>query len=196
MGRRIITLVLTIRPSVPRMTRARDAGTGPLGYPGSAEVVKHAPAGLTDRSGCAGATLPGRRPAVRHFRLPLHPECITGSGCRRRLGLAPNRRSDPRRFARRHGECAALGRRIGPATAGHWKRREATNFRLARLPGRSCSGKTCRSCRQAPCSNRRSNIRDWPRAPAYPGIAIDSMDDGGVRRADKSTGRLGHSHRR
>ena len=62
-------------------------GTGPLGYPGAAEVVNmRAPS--SSSSGAYTHCRASATGASRHLRLALDPQCLTGSGSRRRLGIA------------------------------------------------------------------------------------------------------------
>ena len=59
-------------------------GTGPLGYPGAAEVVNmRAPSQLIEERRALIA-VHRRRPPVGNFRLALDPQCLAGSGSRRR----------------------------------------------------------------------------------------------------------------
>ncbi len=47
---------------------------GPVGYPGSAEVVNMQPPGRAAEAGRRSAADDGRRPAIRHLRQPVDPE--------------------------------------------------------------------------------------------------------------------------
>ncbi len=54
-------------------------GTGPIGYPGGAEVVNMQPAGGLDQTRHPVPALHRRRPPVRHFGLTFDPQCHAGS---------------------------------------------------------------------------------------------------------------------
>ena len=63
-------------------------GTGPIGYPGGAEVVNMQPPGGAHQEGHPLAALHRRRPPVRHLGLALDPQRLAGSGGGRRPGAA------------------------------------------------------------------------------------------------------------
>ena len=64
---------------------------GPVGYPGAAEVVKHAAAGGADGAGIRFAADARRRPPERHVGQPLDPQRVSRGGGRRRNRAAPSR---------------------------------------------------------------------------------------------------------
>ena len=61
---------------------------GPVGYPGSAEVVNMQPPASLLLKGHQCAADDGRRAAVRHVGLAVDPERLAGGGRRRRAGAA------------------------------------------------------------------------------------------------------------
>ena len=61
-------------------------GTGPIGYPGSAEVVNMQPPAALIKKGVTCAGLHRRRPPVRHLGLAVDPQRVAGGRRRRRAG--------------------------------------------------------------------------------------------------------------
>ncbi len=51
-------------------------GVGPIGYPGSAEVVNMQPPAALIKKGVTALPCIGGRPPVRHVRLALDPQCL------------------------------------------------------------------------------------------------------------------------
>ncbi|WP_443613594.1 hypothetical protein [Actinomadura madurae] len=75
--------------------------TGPIGYPGSAEVVNmELPTGLAQRGVIALPTL-GDGPAERHLGRPIHPQRQPRGRGGRQPRRPAHRRPDPRRPGRR-----------------------------------------------------------------------------------------------
>ena len=79
-------------------------GTGPVGYPGAAEVVNMQPPAKTDQAGRHRIAVHRRRPAVGHVGLAVDPERVTRSGDRRRPRAAQNRRPRAHRPEQAHGQ--------------------------------------------------------------------------------------------
>ena len=67
---------------------------------------EHAAAGGADRKGVTGAALHRRRPAVRHIGVALDPQCLAGSGGRRRA----------RASSRPATACASISARAPPTS--------------------------------------------------------------------------------
>jgi hypothetical protein len=65
---------------------------GPVGYPGSAEVVNMQPPAALLKRGHQCAADDGRRAPVRHLRLAVDPQRLARSRRRRRAGAAEDRR--------------------------------------------------------------------------------------------------------
>jgi hypothetical protein len=76
-------------------------GAGPVGWPGSAEVVNMQPPDALIKRGINCAADAGRRPPVRHLGQPVDPERLAGKRGWRRPGLYAHRRHHPRRPERR-----------------------------------------------------------------------------------------------
>ena len=76
-------------------------GTGPIGYPGGAEVVNMQPPAALIKRGILVAALHRRRPAVRHLGLALDPQCLAGSRRRRRPRDPQDRRQGAHRSQQR-----------------------------------------------------------------------------------------------
>ena len=83
-------------------------GAGPVGYPGSAEVVNMTPPAALVEDGVAHAALHGRWPAERHIRQPVDPERVARIGRRRQSGDPPDRRSGEGGSAQPPRGCAAV----------------------------------------------------------------------------------------
>ena len=66
-------------------------GAGPIGYPGSAEVVNMQATDGADKERHNLPALHRRWTAVRHIRLAIDSQCISGSGGKRRPRTAQNR---------------------------------------------------------------------------------------------------------
>ena len=79
-------------------------GAGPIGYPGSAEVVNMQPPAALIKKGITVAALHRRRPAVRHVGLAVDPQCLAGSRGGRRARAA----------ARPATACASISTRAPP----------------------------------------------------------------------------------
>ena len=77
-------------------------GTGPIGYPGGAEVVNMQPPAYLIKQGVPRAAVHRRRPAVRHLGLAVDPQRLAGSGGGRRPGAAQDRRPGPHRSEQAH----------------------------------------------------------------------------------------------
>ena len=77
-------------------------GAGPIGYPGSAEVVNMQPPRGADQTGHHLPALHRRRPAIGHVGLTLDSQCHAGGGGRRRPRPAADRRPRAHRPQRRH----------------------------------------------------------------------------------------------
>ena len=96
---------------------------GPVGYPGSAEVVNMQPPAALLKRGID--TLPtmgdGRQSGTSGS--PVDPERVAGGGGRRRAGAAEDRRPHPHRPQHAQGRRAAAGRRTGGAPRGLDSRR-------------------------------------------------------------------------
>ena len=114
-------------------------GTGPIGYPGAAEVVNMQPPAALIKKGITVAALHRRRPAVRHVGLALDPERVAGSGGGRRACAAEDRRSRAHRSQQGHGEHPDLegGVRDAPGRAAEARRLQVP--RRARRRGRKSS---------------------------------------------------------
>ena len=76
-------------------------GVGPIGYPGSAEVVNMQPPAALIKRGVTVAALHRRRPAVRHLRVAVDPQRVARGGGGRRARAAAHRRPHPHRPQRR-----------------------------------------------------------------------------------------------
>ena len=85
-------------------------GTGPIGYPGGAEVVNMQPPAALHQEGRPRAALHRRRPAVGHVRLALDPQRLAGSGGGRRPRAAADRRPRAHRPEQAHGQHPDLRR--------------------------------------------------------------------------------------
>ena len=117
-GRRTITRASTIRRSASMSdTLLFMRGTGPIGYPGAAEVVNMRPPADAHQSGHSSPAVHRRRPAVGHLRLAVDSQCLAGSSGRRRTCAAANRRSRAHRFAARRGEHSRQRRRAERAAS-------------------------------------------------------------------------------
>ncbi len=95
-------------------------GTGPIGYPGGAEVVNMQPPAALHQEGRQRPALHRRRPAVRHLGLALDPQRFARGGGRRRPRAAAHRRPRPHRpqEARRQHPHFRRGARDAPRGAG------------------------------------------------------------------------------
>ena len=91
---------------------------GPVGYPGSAEVVNMQPPAALLKAGVETLADHGRRAAERHLRQPLHPQRLARGSSRRRLGVAEIRRPDPHRPEQAPGGRADPGSGAGGAARG------------------------------------------------------------------------------
>ncbi len=78
-------------------------GAGPIGYPGSAEVVNMQPPARADQTRHHVAALHRRRPAVRHLRIAVDPQRLARGGGGRRAGAAQDRRPRADRSQQGHG---------------------------------------------------------------------------------------------
>ena len=67
-------------------------GTGPIGYPGGAEVVNMQPPAALHQERRARAALRRRRPAIGHLRLAVDPQRFARGGGGRGIGAAQDRR--------------------------------------------------------------------------------------------------------
>ena len=88
---------------------------GPVGYPGSAEVVNMQPPASLLKRGISTLPTHGRRAAVRHLGVAVDPERLARGGGRRRVGDPADRRPDPDRPQPPQGGCAAAGGGAGGA---------------------------------------------------------------------------------
>ena len=77
-------------------------GTGPIGYPGGAEVVNMQPPAALIKKGVARAALHRRRPAVGHVGLALDPQRLARGGGGRRPRAAAHRRPGAHRSQEAH----------------------------------------------------------------------------------------------
>ena len=88
-GRRTITTASTIlRLQIDENTMLFIRGVGPIGYPGSAEVVNMQPPAALIKQGITSLALHRRRPPVRDLGLAVDRQCLAGSGRRRRACAA------------------------------------------------------------------------------------------------------------
>ena len=103
--RRITTTASTI-PSlkIDENTMLFIRGTGPIGYPGARRSREHAAAGGAHQTRHHLAALHRRRPPIRHLGLALDPQCLAGSGGRRRACAAEDRRPRAHRPQQGHGQ--------------------------------------------------------------------------------------------
>ncbi len=106
-------------------------GVGAIGYPGSAEVVNMRPPAALIKKGIEFAALHRRRPAVRHLRLTLDPQCLSGGSGRRRACAAQDRRPRAHRPQQGHGRYPDLQGRAGEAPCGLRRQRRLS---LSREP--------------------------------------------------------------
>ena len=133
-------------------------GTGPIGYPGAAEVVNMRPPVDADQSGHSPPALHRRRPPVGHLGIAVDSERLAGSGGRRRPGAAANRRSRAHRSAPRRGEHSHQrgGAECAPPALQAGGR--LSDSAAARHRGRRCSAQSSARPTPARCSNPRRSI--------------------------------------
>ena len=129
-------------------------GSGPLGWPGSAEVVNMQPPDALLQRGITEPADARRRAPVGHVGQPLDPQRLARKRGGRRARLAAHRRHDPHRPQRRH--LRRAGRRGGDRAAQGRNRRRRS--RTATRRGKSCSARRPASWPTAGCSSSRSNI--------------------------------------
>ena len=102
-GRRIITSRIDDPAlGIDEHTILFMRGAGPIGYPGSAEVVNMQPPAALIKRGITSLAVHRRRPPVRHVGLAVDPQRLAGSGGRRRPGAAEDRRPRAHRSQQRH----------------------------------------------------------------------------------------------
>ncbi len=99
-------------------------GSGPIGWPGSAEVVNMQPPDALIQSRRPVLAHAGRWSAVRHIGQPVDTQRFTGERGRRRAGLAAHRRHHPHRSAM-------------PAAATRWSSRRRSGAARAKCRRRS-----------------------------------------------------------
>ncbi len=97
-------------------------GVGPIGYPGSAEVVNMQPPAALIKRGDRVLALHWRRPPVRHVRFALDPECLAGGRGWRRSCAAADRRPCTHRSAQGHRGHAGTKRLNWTDGAWRWTR--------------------------------------------------------------------------
>ena len=115
---RIITTASTIRRSRSTSTPFLFMrGAGPIGYPGSAEVVNMQPPAALIKKGVDLACLYRRWPPVGNIGLAVDPQCIARSGRGRRARVAADRRSRAHRSQQGHCRYFDFAGRIGGARA-------------------------------------------------------------------------------
>ena len=161
---RTITGASKIRRSALTNTRILFMrGTGPIGYPGSAEVVNMQPPAALIKHGITSLACHRRRPAIRHVGLAIDPQCFAGSGGRRRFGTTADRRPGAHRSQQGHRRYADLGRGTGGTPRRAEERRRLS---LSAEPD-AVAGNPARHGRPARqmawCLSRLSNISAWRR---------------------------------
>ena len=80
---------------------------GPVGYPGSAEVVNMQPPASMLKQGINTLPTMGDGRQSGHLGVAVDPECVAGSGGGRWAGAAEDGRSHPDRPEHAQGRCAA-----------------------------------------------------------------------------------------
>ena len=98
-------------------------GAGPIGYPGSAEVVNMQPPAALIKKGITSLACVGDGRQSGTFELAVDPQCLAGSRSRRRLGAAAVRRPRPHRSQQRRRRYSRFRRRVGGAARGAAKER-------------------------------------------------------------------------
>jgi dihydroxy-acid dehydratase len=93
-------------------------GVGPVGYPGSAEVVNMQPPAALNQAGHQLAALHRRRQTIRHIGVAVDPQCIPRSRRGRRPRGVAHRRPYPDRPQGRHRRHPDFGGRAGAAPRG------------------------------------------------------------------------------
>ena len=86
-------------------------GAGPIGYPGSAEVVNMQPPAALIKHGVTSLPCIGDGRQSRHLRLAVDPQRLAGSRRRRRAGAAADRRPGAHRSEQGHRRHAGRRRR-------------------------------------------------------------------------------------
>ena len=109
-------------------------GAGPIGYPGSAEVVNMQPPAALIKTRHHLAALHRRRTAVRHVRLAVDPQCLAGSGGGRRACAAEDRRPRPHRPQQGHRRYPDLEGRAGATARRRCRSAAASNIRASQTP--------------------------------------------------------------
>ena len=98
-------------------------GAGPIGYPGAAEVVNMQPPAALHQTRHHLAALHRRRAAIGHVGLALDPQCLAGSGGRRRARDSEDRRPRAHRPQQGRGEYPDLRGGTRPSAARALQRR-------------------------------------------------------------------------
>ena len=156
-------------------------GVGPIGYPGSAEVVNMQPPAALIKQGIAALALRRRWQAIRHVRIAVNSQRVAGSGGRRRLSVVDDRRPRAHRSAQRHRQYPGLARRARQAPR---QAREARRLCLSEKPDAVAGnparhGRPARRRHGAQAGGEISRHRAQERAarqPLMPGQAICGVD--------------------
>ena len=141
-------------------------GAGPTGYPGAAEVVNMRPPNYLIKKGISALRLHRRRSPIRHVGLAVDPECVAGSGNRRRSRHPQDRRQGAHRPQQAHRPTSSSRRRRSTSAAPTCRATAATSIRATRRPGRRSSAAWSTSCRTAWCSSPPSSTSASPRRRA------------------------------
>ena len=114
-------------------------GTGPIGYPGAAEVVNMQPPAALIKTGHHVAALHRRRAAVRHLGLAVDPQRVARGGGGRRARAAQDRRPRAHRPQQGHRQHPDLEGASSPSGRPRCRSAAATRSRRARRRGRRSS---------------------------------------------------------
>ena len=147
-------------------------GVGPIGYPGSAEVVNMQPPAALIKRGHHVPALHRRRTPVGHVGLALDPQRLARGGGRRRPRAAQDRRPHPRRPQQGHRRHADPAGRACGAPRRACRNRAAFISRPARRRGRRSSAPWSSSSPTAWCSRPPSSI-SASRRKAYRGTITE-----------------------